>query len=305
MIARKMRELQATDRWTFVFRVPRGYARELARLGIPADNILEWDQTARGVEVATRATESAFDGYFQARAMGATSTKKFYADSNMAKVDLKTVQANLVDISSLVNIWMTSAKETIAPYCERMSGKPFIKGAAFYQLVKTESDVQDYKKIVIRHKATGAVYGGDAARQLLSLPLTGTCGLRVGDNGDYDVYVQSTSVNRVLPPGTTLLYWPTHTQTHVAPTTPVAPTLHPNQQAAKKTVASGKTTRGATHGPAVAPKVSADFVAGYKAGFQQGKAKLSMTGTTGTTEYALGFRAGYKDGRGKKKNLYK
>src|SRR5579859_5565395 len=41
-ISRKIRHLQSTDRWTFTFRVPRGYAKSLAKLGIPEENILEW-----------------------------------------------------------------------------------------------------------------------------------------------------------------------------------------------------------------------------------------------------------------------
>jgi len=42
-LATKIKQLQATDRWTFVFRVPTGNKRQLASFGIPEGNILEWD----------------------------------------------------------------------------------------------------------------------------------------------------------------------------------------------------------------------------------------------------------------------
>ena len=43
-IAEKIRTLNNTDRWTFVFRVPRGGSRSLIQMGIPSGNILQKDQ---------------------------------------------------------------------------------------------------------------------------------------------------------------------------------------------------------------------------------------------------------------------
>ena len=42
MFAAKVRELQATDRWTFTFRTPRGGRKTLEEMGIPAQNVQEW-----------------------------------------------------------------------------------------------------------------------------------------------------------------------------------------------------------------------------------------------------------------------
>ncbi len=71
-LAQKIAQLQSTDHWTFVFRVPmstygRNYKQALVNLGIPEGNILEWEQTQRGVEIAARATEQAYSNYFSAR----------------------------------------------------------------------------------------------------------------------------------------------------------------------------------------------------------------------------------------------
>lgn len=208
-IARKIAELQATDRWTFVFRVPRGGSQLLVRMGIPAGNILEWDQTERGVEVATKATEEAFRGYYSARSRGETSTKKFYS-TDMSGVSSRTVAARLVNISNDVQFYDVKVNDhgsQIKDFIEAKTRKAFVKGTAFYQLMKTESEVQDYKQIAIRNKKSGDVFSGAEARNMLSLPYNGTVKVVPGNHGAYDIFIQSTSVNRKLVEGTQVMYW--------------------------------------------------------------------------------------------------
>jgi hypothetical protein len=296
----KIDQLQRTDRWTFVFRVPKGYARKLSSaFNVPMGNILEWDQTDHGVQVATQATKEAFTQYYEGLKTGVRSTTKFY--TNLADVDIKTVKAALVDVSGQVNLWLTSQKEVIKDFCEKMSKQGFVKGAAFYQLTKAEREVQDYKQIVLRDKQSGAVYGGAAARDLLGLPKFGTHPVIPGDHGQYDIYIQSTSVNRVLPPGTQLLYWPNFATPMAVPAT-----------AAKAIQRVGKWKIAPKAAP-VPTKVVAqpvgdtDFIAGYKFGFDAGKIKsLKTTASVGASnQFREGYLAGYKDGRGKKKRLYK
>lgn len=207
-LAQKMRELQATDRWTFVFRVPRGGARDLERLGIPAGNILEWEQSERGVQEASVSTREAFTQYYTARSTGVRSTKTFYA--NLKDVTPADIKAQLNDISPEVTVWQVFALDSGRPvkeFVEGHTGKPLVKGTVFYQLTKTEKEVQDYKKIVIREKATGLMYTGPAARGLLGLPTTGKCRVIPGDFGAYDVFVQSTSLNRKLVEGSSILLY--------------------------------------------------------------------------------------------------
>lgn len=300
----KINQLQKTDRWTFVFRVPRGHANTLSRqFGIPMGNILEWDQTERGVEVATQATKAAFTQYYDNLSRGLKSTSKFYA--NLNEVDIKTVKAALVDVSSQVDLWLTSQKEVIKDFCERKSKQGFVKGAAFYQLTKPEREVQDYKQIVLRDKVSGAVYGGAAARDLLQLPKFGTVAVNPGDHGQYDIYIQSTSVNRVLPPGTQLLYWPTFATPMAVPAT-AARAVAKVAKKVSPAVAPAKAAAPVVAQPAVnAAGHDADFQRGYSEGFEAGKVKSTVTTRTGTTSFRQGYLDGYKDGRGKKKRLYK
>jgi len=202
----KMAKLMHTDRWTFSFRVPRGYSRHLTQYGIPAGNILEWDQTSKGVQTATAATKSAYRGFYAARAAGATSTDKFYTDLSTTK--LSEVKATLVDISKQVDVYVVEPKNDDVQIRDFViaQGVNFTKGCAFYELSKTET-VQDYKQIAVRDKNSGAVYSGFGARDLLGLPHTGDAKVAPGAHGQYEIFIQSTSVNRKLKKGTNIMIW--------------------------------------------------------------------------------------------------
>jgi hypothetical protein len=208
-LGRIIKELQGTDRWTFVFRVPHGYAGALTRLGIPAANILEWEQTQQGIEVAAHRTSDAFTSYFSARSAGERSTKTFYTSvANVTEADVK----KLGDISAEVSLFPVATKEAggmIREFVEkRLGGKPMLKGAAFYQLVKTEEKVQGHKLIAIRDKDTGAIYCGPEARDLIGLPRNLDARVKPDTHGKWQVFVQSTSVNRKIDPNTSIMYWP-------------------------------------------------------------------------------------------------
>ena len=208
-IGKKIQELQALDRWTFVFRVPKGGRRTLEANGIHPGNIFEWDvNSSSGLATSTAATQQAFQSFYAARSAGAKSTTTFYA--NLNEVKPAEVKAALVDVSSEVSLWPISAADqgiAIKEFVERKVGHMQL-GAAFYQLSKSEKAVQEQKRIAIRDKATGAVYSGAAARQMLGLPTWGSVKLAPGDHGNYEIFIQSTSVNRKLQANTSLLYWP-------------------------------------------------------------------------------------------------
>ena len=209
-IARKIQELQDTDRWTFVFRVPRGHAASIIAKGIPEGNVMEWDtHSSSGMVQAQAATTSSLSSYYTARASGQTATRKFF--TNLADVSSKDVAAVLEDISKEVAIFPVSPADhdaEIRPFIEsRLGGKPMLKGAGFYQLTKTEPTVQPNKKILVRDKTTQAIYYGAAARQMLGLPTYGNIRLAPGNHGNFDIFIQSTSVNRKLSKGTSLVYW--------------------------------------------------------------------------------------------------
>jgi len=210
-LAAKIRELQATDRWTFVFRVPkREGPAELARLGllIAGVNVYEWELNEKGIVASTQANTEAFTEYFTQRGQGMKRTSRFYA--NMEDVDIETARKNLIDVSSEVTFYpVTSADagKDIRTFTESKIGETMVRGGAFYQLCKLEPRVQANKRIAIRDKNSGTVFAGDAARQMLALPTIGTVRLAPDQMNDWEIYIQSTSVNRKMDANTQLMYW--------------------------------------------------------------------------------------------------
>ena len=289
----KISQLQKTGRWTFVFRVPQGSRKMLIQFGIPANNILEWEQTEQGVEQASKATVEAISTYYGERARGAKCSTNFFT-TDLSGVSSRTIQSKLTEITDQVQFWNVTADAQIRPFVEQKLGKPMVKGGAFYQLMKKEDEVQDYKVICIRDKKTGAVYAGVEARNLLGLPHVGTVKVAPGVHGGYDIFIQSTSVNRRLVAGTQLMYWERVGQ----------PYQSQPKQVAKSVVSSS---------PVVSPGVlssrsvpaSPDYINGYKLGFVNGKKHNISIATTLSGDVHAGYCAGYKDGRGKKRNLYK
>lgn len=208
-IMSEMKRLQATDRWTFVFRVPPNTRQQFVRMGIPNDNIQEWELTSAGMEHATTLNTVATASYYNARSAGVTFTNKFYTD--VSAVNTKVLQRTLVDISKEVKAYVVGTHDTqaVRDFIESKINAEFTKGSAFYQLTKTEL-VQAYKEILIRDKKTGAVYYGAAARDLIGLPTSTEIKVAPGNHGNYDIYIQSTSVNRILPIGSMVMYWDQH-----------------------------------------------------------------------------------------------
>lgn len=208
-VAAMINELQATDKWTFAFRVPRGYSSTLTRLGIDEGNIMEWELSTQGLQTATAQNTEAMNSFYQNRAAGVKSTRSFYA--NMKNVTTEEVKASLEDVSAKVTLWPVQTTEhemDIRSFVEkRLKGGALKKGAAFYQLTKSEDKVQGTKKICIRDKATNAIYYGPAARQLMGVPLHSDVRLKPDDLGKFDVFIQSTSVNRKVQSGSQILYW--------------------------------------------------------------------------------------------------
>lgn len=86
------------------------------------------------------------------------------------------------------------------------NGLIFKTGRGFYQFTKRET-IQAKKEVVILDKETGDMYQGDAAREVLGLPLGESIDITPSfDKNKYTVFVQSTSNNRKLIGGTTFLY---------------------------------------------------------------------------------------------------
>lgn len=210
-LTKKIRELQGTDRWSFVFLVPRGESHEITKMGVPDGNVQEWDTTSKGMDAVDQNVGAGLDSYFDARASGKQSTGTFF--TNVADVSSDDIE-NLDDMSGRFFRWNVKDESAIKPFVEdlirrdsklraRLGG--FEKGRGYYQLVKSER-VQPRKDMLILDRSTNAIYGGPKARTLLGVPPGQYVNVRPGQHGNYEVFVLSTSYTRILPRGTILLY---------------------------------------------------------------------------------------------------
>jgi len=205
-------EKTATDRWTFTFLVPNGNEDHFSReYGIPRGNVQGWDtKTAQGTQAAFIATSASYRGFFKEKsAVGIgkkMSSRSFYSDTS--DLTVRTARSALSEITNQVEFIVPNETCQIRQAILD-AGKEWIKGAAFYALIKTEKKVQPYKMVALRVKTSGKVYCGQQAREMLGIgQATNTVRLVPGDHGKFDVFIQSTSVNRKIPAGTEVLYWP-------------------------------------------------------------------------------------------------
>lgn len=202
-----MRDVQVTDRWTLSFLLPPGQKFWFCRqFNVPEGNVAEWELSAAGVQRASAATSIGLRSVYASRASGQNSVKDFYM-TDMSKVTTADLKKKLVDIRDSVKVWTVEGECKIRDFCEQKSGQNFLRGAAFYALTKEEKKVQPYKKILIMEKGGTKVYGGDDARSILGLP-DRTVKVIPGNHSNYDIFVQSTSTNRMCVRGTKVIYYP-------------------------------------------------------------------------------------------------
>lgn len=85
------------------------------------------------------------------------------------------------------------------------NGLTFKTGRGFYEFTKTET-IQGKKEIVLMDRSTDDLFEGEAAREMLGLPIDATIRIKPSNLEKYIVFVQSTSANRKLVGGTRFLY---------------------------------------------------------------------------------------------------
>lgn len=192
----------ATDKVTLTFLGPRGSTDEMLRLGFQPGNCQEWEQTYEGVARVTMMNNAGLGSYTKSIASGLSSVDSFYA--NVGNLKSSTVKKNLDDVSTRFKTLRVDREEKIADFVKRKLGT-YRKGAAYYQLSKSEKSVQSYKKILVRKKNESKIYGGEDARAVLGIPEGQDLKVKIANLGEWDIFVQSTSLNRLLVRGTDLL----------------------------------------------------------------------------------------------------
>jgi hypothetical protein len=93
----------------------------------------------------------------------------------------------------------------IQTFCDEM-GINFVRGRGFYEFTKSEI-IQNNKEIVLMDKATGNLYEGNVARRIVNIPKNDDKKrLKPTDFPKYRVFIQSTSLTRILLKGQGFLY---------------------------------------------------------------------------------------------------
>ncbi|MGA5824026.1 VWA domain-containing protein [Kitasatospora sp. NPDC094028] len=197
------------DHWTSAILVPNSLAKRTAQeYGFPAGNIAIWDaDSSKGVEEAIGTVKSAATSFLRGREQGVRGTRNLFAMGQ----DLSTadVTANLDALDTGKYILVPVDQQLPIREFVTTAGHAYTTGCAFYELSKREK-IQGSKQIAVAEKdpatgrMTGRVFSGPAARRLLGLP-NAEATVKPGENPAYTVFVQSTSVNRKLVPGTKLL----------------------------------------------------------------------------------------------------
>lgn len=199
-------ETQTEKNTTITFRGPSAVKNLVSNLGMFLTNAYFWDGelTTEKYTASTINTSAAITRYMSDARVGVRSTDSFYTNLNQTSVS--DILQHAQDISQYVKILTSTQDEIVQPWVQKETGS-FIKGTVYYQLTKTEDVVQDYKIILIRDKISGKVYGGRDARSVLGLPISGNCRVKPGDHGKFDIYIQSTSINRKIPAGNSIVIW--------------------------------------------------------------------------------------------------
>lgn len=191
--------------WSMGFLVPnREGQRYMERLGVLTDSIAIWDlNSSTGLLDAASRIKAATDNFMTARATGVRGTRSVFG-TGIDVVNKKTVASTLEPMdASKYRIFPVKTSGQIRDFVEAQ-GFHYRAGMAYYALTKRET-IQARKQIIVVEKSTDKAYTGTEARHLIGLPDGKETRVAPDDNPEYDVYVQSTSVNRKLIAGTNAL----------------------------------------------------------------------------------------------------
>lgn len=153
------------------------------------ENLSQWEKEVERSGYMSRSLDEAF-GILSGRR---TPSSRFRKSRDLETVPPGRFQVMKVDTNQVIRDFVKD------------NGLAFKKGRGFYQLTKTET-IQEYKEVVLRENATGDLYSGEKARELLGLPRSGNVRARPIVPAGYTAFVQSTSYNRKLIGGTEFLY---------------------------------------------------------------------------------------------------
>lgn len=188
------------ENWTLAAFVPNAIGlSEAKRFGFPKDNIQVWDTSAQGIAEVGETIRRTTDSYLVGRTKGVRGSRNLFA------MDTGNLNRNVV-ATSLDNLHFGQYRLLSVPHEQRIDtfieaqlGRPYRLGEAYYELL-VPVKVQPQKQIVLLDRTTSNLYKGSEARRLLGLP-SYEVKVAPDHNRNFDIFIQSTSVNRKLLTG--------------------------------------------------------------------------------------------------------
>ncbi len=190
-----------------------GFYREIAKstggFHLSLDQFTDVEQVIMAVCYKQEGDErlKKYVDHVQAAGRVSRSMSQLYGTLLGKSYEVKYQKADLAAVSpGRFQVLEVDKDATIRDFVED-NGAKFKKGRGFYQFTKAET-VQAAKEVVLVNQHTGDMFSGDKAREMIKAPAGQSCRVRPGE-GDikgYDVFIQSTSVNRRLVGGTKFLY---------------------------------------------------------------------------------------------------
>jgi hypothetical protein len=191
---------QLDENWTLACFVPDRTSKNAAeRFGFPADNVQLWEVTEGGLKDAARTITNSVSSYYTMRSSGVRGSKNLFS-MDLSKLSKSTIAKKLTPLTfGQYRMFDVKDKTPIAHFVEVQLRRPYKLGEAYYQLTEPVK-VQPQKQVCIWDRKKHVLYAGNEARQLLGLP-SYEVKLEPAATPDFDIFIQSTSVNRNLLPG--------------------------------------------------------------------------------------------------------
>ena len=214
------------DNWTLAALVPSMRSKiDAESFGFPKGNIEVWDTNSfTGMAEVGEKIREATDSFYTSRTSGIRSSTTLFAQNvTQAQVDASGMKP--VDPSQFVIVPVVATGDMqyvipkksvtkrnpdgikhveIMPFVQA-TGRTYVAGTAYYELVKSER-YEYHKGVALIHRQTKKVYTGDEAKALIGLTGTSTrVRPQAVKGGEYDIFIQSQSINRYLPIGSRVL----------------------------------------------------------------------------------------------------
>lgn len=195
------------ENWTVAVMVPNESCQQMAqRMGFPADNIALWDaSSSQGMTQVGHTIQQATTNFMAGRAQGIRGTKSLFTTEAVTAQNIKNAGLQPLHRSQygLVVVPPMYHDTQISDFVRVNNEGKYKIGQAYYQLTKTEK-IQGDKALAIVEKKTNKVFLGDGVRAMVNLP-DYQISVKPDFNPDYEIYVQSKSVNRKIKVGTRVL----------------------------------------------------------------------------------------------------